>query len=160
MLTGPDYTPQNPSTVVPSSKVALSPTLRIYSDDPRNNLKFLSTLTIPYEIIDIEEENFENKEDTYDGYEVQTLSNESTDPSTILNANATPPATVDYNFMAENSMDFGPQPPTNLFISANSFRIQDGSTGSDGSIRWIASLTFDDSFGATGYDYAISAVES
>jgi hypothetical protein len=48
--------------------------------------------------------------------------------------------------------------PTNLSILQNSFQIEsNSSTNGDGTINYLATLTFDDIPGATGYEYLINA---
>jgi len=48
--------------------------------------------------------------------------------------------------------------PTNLSILQNSFQIEsNSSTSGDGTINYLATLTFDDIPGATGYEYLINA---
>lgn len=157
LTTDPEYTPTNLSPTILPTRIPNKPVLRIPYDDPRNNYSYLSKLSSPYEIVYDEEDTVD--EDHYVEIDPLDSSSEAVDPSSILNLVGKNISSTDTNLMNDNSVPTL-LPPTNLSVSASSYRIQDGSSNSDGSVRWIATLSFDSVIGAYDYEYTITAVES
>jgi len=49
--------------------------------------------------------------------------------------------------------------PENLYIDPTSYQLEDYEASSDGMVRWVASLVFDDVNNAASYEYIINASE-
>lgn len=85
------------------------------------------------------------------------LFSETVDPETIsLEVNFEPVVPEPVETMSAIT-DFNLGAPENLSIDANSYQIEDVNAASDGIIRFVASLYFDDVSGAADYEYLINA---
>jgi hypothetical protein len=141
----------NPLSVPKKKKV------KIHSDDPRNNEAFLNSTSIDFEVLDQElpgEPDEDESQSFFDSLSEDMdpqIDNEE-DPSATLGAYPD-----DMDGISEFSVL---DAPYNLYIDATrGYRLQNYSANGDGSVRWIATLYFDDVDGATTYDYTINAVE-
>ena len=138
----------NPLTVPTKKKV------QIYEDDPRNNESTINQSSVVFEIIpdDIDADSFE-VEDIYEDY-----FGEGYDPDVIMEEDPDPVIPIPSDLMtAENIETLGV--PENLYIDPTSYQIEDYGTSSDGMVRWVASLVFDDVSNAASYEYTINASE-
>lgn len=153
----PAYNPGHSSTVINANSIQGLRKIVIYSNDPRNNQSYLSELTLPYEIIPIENEY--EKDFSYGDFKAQDFTQENTDPSIIMSLGYEHPVTVNNFVSSEEGFGSMLNEPQNLAILSNSYRLQDYGTSGDGSVNFIASLSFDDVIGATDYDFSITAVE-
>ena len=124
---------------------------KIKKSDPRNNKHFLENSDEDYDIDDSPELTEEIESD-----DIGSSFDETYDPDTHLNtgfetAIPTPAETSeDLTVTQLNS-------PENLSIDANSYQLADTNASSDGIIRFIASLYFDDVDGAQDYEYVLNA---
>lgn len=124
---------------------------KIKKSDPRNNKHFLENSDEDYDIDDSPESVEDNDPD-----HLEQSFDETYDPSTHLNSGydaaiPTPAAT------SEDLPVTHLTPPQNLSIDANSYQLADTNASSDGIVRFIASLYFDDVEGAQDYDYILNA---
>lgn len=141
----------NPLSVPKKKKV------KIHSDDPRNNEAFLDSTSIDFEILDQE---LPGEPDEDEGQSFFDSLSEDMDPQ--IDNEEDPSATLGaYPDDMDNILEFSVlEAPYNLYINPSvGYRLQNYSANGDGSVRWIATLYFDDVDGATVYDYTINAVE-
>lgn len=138
----------NPLTVPTKKKI------QIYEDDPRNNESTINESSVVYEIIEDDTDLYLlDDDDVYEDY-----FGEGYDPSVIMDDEPDPVIPTPSNLMvSENLITLGV--PTNLYIDPSSYQIEDYSTSSDGMVRWVASLVFDDVDNAASYEYTINASE-
>lgn len=138
----------NPVTV-PSKNV-----LTIYRDDPRNNDMYKATCGMTVVVLDEDTPKYNAAVKDLD------LSSESIDPQAYLNVN---PADV-YNLqddvmVIKNGISTIIAAPSNLYVDPTSYQLEDATVAGDGTVRWVASLYFDDVAGAVSYEYVINAEE-
>jgi len=142
----------NPTRVPAKKKI------KIYRDDPRNIKSKIESSDTVYEVVQedaeisaVPELDFEN-----------AVFSESVDPEFYeelnIHNNETDDVVVNENIMNIYSSPFL-DAPTNLNIDITSFRLEDYGNSGDGTVRWIASLSFDDVAGAENYEYTINAAE-
>jgi hypothetical protein len=132
----------NPTSVPFLTKIKISPT------DPRNNA--LSLRQNP--LLEVgEEPNIFVGDTPFDFPDLENYSNENLSTSTVYDY-ATP---TDLTFPGKQILPT----PENLLVKSDSFIIEsENSIDGDGSIHFLATLTFDEIPGASGYDYIINAV--
>jgi hypothetical protein len=139
----------NPATVPTKKKIT------IYRDDPRNTIDRLESSDVVYEIIDQEAEiqDLEQKNYFDDSF------GEMFDPDSMLSEDNSEVVPTQDDLMIEDVVGFL-DAPQNLAIDVTSYQLEDNSASSDGMVRWVASLVFDDVPGAAEYEYTINASES
>jgi hypothetical protein len=120
----------------------------ITSTDPRNNSMFL--LLNPDTIV-VDEGSLPNLQ----------VDEENTIESNFYQEEVSPEYD-DYAASPEDLLSSGQailDTPENLYISTNSFAIEDAnSANGDGTVTYLTTLSFDDVAGASSYEYIISAV--
>lgn len=135
-------------TSMPDKKV-----LRMYRDDPRNNQMWIESCGMKVEIIN-EDAPISNPADpTY----IKTLTSESSDPGSYYSENEAGIFNMQTQVMQNNEIASHIEAPTNVAVDTAGYRLEDASSSGDGSVRWIASITFDNVDGANSYEYVISA---
>lgn len=136
-------------TRVPSKKK-----IKIHKDDPRNRVLHKKRSDHIFEVIDEFGENLK--------YEDQDISEdyfgEGYDPVTFLDDYSDPIVPIQEDLQIEISLPHL-SAPENLTIQAGSYQLEDYASSSDGVVRWVASLVFDDVEGADSYEYIINARE-
>ena len=147
-----DYHQINSDSFVNPVKVPKQTVLRIYRDDPRNNAAYIKNCGMTVEIIDENGQVIQSSSGGVDAF------NESMDVgNTYLNDSGVT-NNIDPGLVNTNS---NPLPqltvPTNLYIDSNSYKLEDYYSSSDGSVKWVASLYFDDVPGAIDYDVVVTA---
>jgi hypothetical protein len=133
-----------PEKYINSNKVDTKRAITIFSNDPRNNLDFLTknpnTTVIDYIPEDIENENIDNLNDL-----------SVTDPSgTDFSANVF----NDLNPETEYSESPIILPPSNILVKNYELRYS-----KDGTAYYVATVSFDDVAGADSYDYVLEIVQ-
>lgn len=138
----------NPLTVPTKKKV------QIYEDDPRNNESTISQSSVVFEVIenDIDSNSFE-VEDVYGDY-----FGEDYDPDVVMEEDQDPVIPIPSDLMVAGNIETLAV-PENLYIDPTSYQLEDYETSSDGMVRWVASLVFDDVNNAASYEYIINASE-
>lgn len=135
----------NPATVPTKNKI------KITEDDPRNNVLYQELSETTYEIVRDDTDVMED----FDIYE--DLWDEDNDPTTYSIEDDEDLFVPTPETMIDNSVGYGLNAPTNLYIDPASFTLEDNNTNSDGTVRWTAYLYFDDVNGADDYEYTIIA---
>jgi len=138
----------NPITVPGKNKI------QINADDPRNNESTLADTSVVYEVTEeFVDLDYLDQEDIYEEY-----FDEGTDPDVIMDENPYEEVPLPEDVMSSEA--FGTLGiPQNLYIDPLSYQLEDSTSSSDGSVRWVASLVFDDVDGASDYEYVINASE-
>jgi hypothetical protein len=138
----------NPITVPAKNKI------QINADDPRNNESTFEDTFVVYEVaeefVDLE---YLEEEDLYEEY-----FDEGTDPDVIMDENPYEEVPLQEDVMVSSGFTVL-EVPQNLYIDPLSYQLEDSTSSSDGAVRWVASLVFDDVDGASDYDYVINASE-
>lgn len=136
----------HPSTVHKKKK------RKIKSNDPRNSQHAQQLLDEDFIVVE-EDTTIIAKESVTLG----DIFSEDFDPTAMVSDDDfVPIIAIPDNVMTISSQALL-EAPVNLSVDPNAFQIEDSSAGSDGSVRFIASLYFDDVEGADSYDYVITA---
>jgi hypothetical protein len=136
----------NPASI-PSKRV-----IEIYRDDPRNNPDYIANCGFAINIVD--------RDNPVSGLDIkvsQVFTGEGSNPEQHIVENN---QTDSFNTDRLISVDQTPtsiSSPKNLYLNPTSWQLEDYSSAGDGSIRWVASLYFDDVVGASEYEYTLNA---
>jgi hypothetical protein len=136
----------NPASI-PSKKV-----ISIYRDDPRNNPDYIANSTFTINIID-----GDNPINNLDTGVNRVLTGEASNPEQHILENRKVDSFNVSTQVSELATEASLGSPANLYINPQSWQLEDYSSAGDGSIRWVASLYFDDVIGASEYEYTLNA---
>ena len=133
-------------TNMPKPKV-----LRISRSDPRNNQAYIDSSE--YTIVVVDDENIIDDEPS-----IEVALEQSYDVENFVQENGiASPEVFEYQKVEDAPiLDI----PKNLYLDQTSFNIDDSTAAADGSVKWKASIYFDDVTGATAYEYDMIGVES
>jgi len=136
----------NPASI-PSKRV-----INIYRDDPRNNPDYISNCGFAINIID-----GDNPVADLDVKVSSVFTGEGSNPEQhILENNKTDSLNTD-RLISVDQTSTPLASPQNIYLSPTSWQLEDYSSAGNGSIRWVASLYFDDVVGASEYEYTLNA---
>jgi hypothetical protein len=136
----------NPASI-PSKKV-----IDIYRDDPRNNPDYIANCGFAINVIDRE-----NPVSNLDIKVSPVFTGEGFNPEQhILETNQTDSFNTNRLVAVEQTVT-PLASPENVYLDPTSFQLEDYASSGDGSIRWVASLYFDDVVGASEYEYTLNA---
>jgi hypothetical protein len=136
----------NPSSIPKKKKT------KITKDDPRNTDLNKEQSNEIYDIVD------DDYTSSLDEIDISTdFWDENNDPDSYYDIDDDPVIATPIETMSDNSLDATLSAPTNLYIDPNSYQLENNSANSDGSVRWVAYLYFDDVEGAESYEYVLNA---
>ena len=139
----------NPASI-PSKR-----TIDIYRDDPRNNPDYIANCGFTINVIDRD-----NPVGDLDIKISPVSTGEDSNPEQhVLENNQTDSFNVDRLIAVEQTVT-PLASPQNLYLNPTSWQLEDYSSTGDGSIKWVASLYFDDVTGASEYEYTLNASTS
>jgi len=139
----------NPASI-PSKKV-----ITIYRDDPRNNADYIANSSFAINVLDQD-----NPINNLDVKTSRVLTGEASNPEQYVVENTNPNSVNVDRLISESKTDTPLGSPENLYIGPTSWQLEDYSSAGDGSIKWVASLYFDDVVGASEYEYTLNASAS
>jgi hypothetical protein len=136
----------NPASI-PSKKV-----INIYRDDPRNNPDYIANCGFAINVLDQD-----NPVNNLNIAVPKILTGEGSNPEqhVVQNENVDSFNTGRLIALEQNVSPIAS--PKNLYIGPTSWQLEDYLSAADGSIRWVASLYFDDVVGASEYEYTLNA---
>lgn len=137
----------NPTTVPTKKKK------KIFRDDPRNTDLYKQQSDETYDVVDEDSELLDIPElDVSDDFW-----DENNDPGSYYIDEPDLSIPTPIETMEDQYSDYSLSTPQNLYVDPTSYQIENGSANSDGSVRWVAYLYFDDVVGADSYEYVINA---
>lgn len=150
-----EYDSRSVQRYINPDRIPTTKKIQIFESDPRNNYSFLQLMGESIEVIP---DPISDLEAT--GNEVMDFFSEAT--SNNFNLGLDNDLTIPTNSDSSHEDIFTStlSIPTNLYLDTNSYRLEDGSSAGDGTVKFVASLYFDDVLGAESYDYTLNASES
>jgi hypothetical protein len=139
----------NPTNVPKTRDIQISP------NDPRNTEDYKKIS--PDNFLVVPDNNLETIDGTPDDY-LNTINLAGYDITDFTDYVDIQPPIIIGKVEAEDYVNSSV--PQNLYLDVTSFTIDDNAGAADGSVRWKASLYFDDVIGAQSYEYDMVGVES